>query len=61
MFTDVLSFKQNNSVEEVIRELRNRKPEASELYNLFVTNEHEELIAAFSLRDLVVAEPGSQN
>jgi magnesium transporter len=60
MFTDVLAFKQNNSVEEVIRELRNRKPEASELYNLFVTNEHEELIAAFSLRDLVVAEPGSK-
>ena len=61
MFTDVLSFKQNDTVEDVIRELRNRKPEASELYNLFVTNEHEELIAAFSLRDLVVAEPNQQN
>ncbi len=60
MFTDVLSFKPNETVEDVIRELRNRKPEASELYNLFVTNEHEELIAAFSLRDLVVAEPNSR-
>jgi magnesium transporter len=60
MSTDILSFKQNDTVDDVIRELRNRKPEASELYNLFVTDEHEELIAAFSLRDLVIAEPGSR-
>jgi magnesium transporter len=60
MSTDILSFKQNDTVDDVIRELRNRKPEASELYNLFVTDEHEELIAAFSLRDLVIADPGSK-
>jgi magnesium transporter len=57
MSTDVLAFRQTKTVEDVIRELRLKKPEASELYNLFVTNEQEELVAAFSLRDLIVAEP----
>jgi len=30
------------------------------LYNLFVTDEHEELVASFSLRDLVVSEPDAR-
>ena len=34
-----------------------KKPEAAELYNLFVTETNDELIGTFNLRDLVVAEP----
>jgi CBS domain-containing protein/sporulation protein YlmC with PRC-barrel domain len=60
MSTDVLSFNQNNTVDEVIRELRIKKPEDAELYNLFVTDEEEELVATFSLRDLVVSEPDAR-
>ena len=48
------------TVEEVIRELRIRKPEPSELYNLFVTEENDELVGTFTLRDLVVAEPETE-
>jgi CBS domain-containing protein/sporulation protein YlmC with PRC-barrel domain len=57
MSTEVLSFSKNFTVDDVIRDLRTKKPEAEELYNLFVTNEKEKLIATFSLRDLVVSDP----
>ncbi|HQG78506.1 MAG TPA: CBS domain-containing protein [Bacteroidales bacterium] len=57
MTTDVLSFSPLLTVDEVIRELRIKKPEPSELYSLFVTERNEELIGTFDLRDLVVADP----
>jgi magnesium transporter len=57
MTTDILSFKPGITVEEVIDELRIKKPEAAELYNLFVTEINDELIGTFNLRDLVVAQP----
>ena len=57
MTTDYLSFSSTKTVEEVLEELRIRKPEAAELYNLFVTETNDRLIGTFNLRDLVVAEP----
>ena len=58
MSTEVLSFNKETTVEEVFNELRAQKPEAESLYNLFVTNETDVLIATFSLRDLVISAPG---
>lgn len=57
MSTEVLSFNENATIEEVFTVLRNQKPEAESLYNLFVINEKDVLIATFSLRDLVVSAP----
>jgi len=57
MTTDYLSFSASKTVEEVLNELRIKKPEAAELYNLFVTETNDELIGTFNLRDLVLAEP----
>jgi CBS domain-containing protein len=57
MTTDYLSFSGTKTVEEVLQELRSKKPEAAELYNLFVTETNDELIGTFNLRDLVLAEP----
>jgi len=57
MTTDVLSFKPELTVDDVIRELRIKKPEPSELYTLFVTEKNDELVGTFDLRDLVVAQP----
>jgi magnesium transporter len=57
MSTDVLSFNGNTTVDEVLKELRIQQPEAETLYNLFVTNEKDVLIATFSLRDLVISSP----
>ncbi len=57
MTTDYLSFSPEMIVAEVLVELRARKPEAEELYNMFVTESNNELIGTFNLRDLVVSEP----
>jgi magnesium transporter len=57
MTTDYLSFSATRTVEEVLIELRTKKPEAAELYNMFVTESNDELIGTFNLRDLVVSEP----
>ncbi|HLN55583.1 MAG TPA: CBS domain-containing protein [Bacteroidales bacterium] len=59
MTTDVLSFNPDRTVEQVLEELRKKKPEAAELYNLFVTEKNDELIGTFDLRDLVVASPAT--
>ncbi|HEX2967486.1 MAG TPA: CBS domain-containing protein [Bacteroidales bacterium] len=59
MTTDILSFKPDLTVEQVIDELRIKKPESAELYNLFVTEKNDELIGTFNLRDLVVASPAT--
>jgi CBS domain-containing protein len=57
MTTDYLSFSASQTVAEVLVELRTKKPESSELYNMFVTESNDELIGTFNLRDLVVSEP----
>ena len=57
MSTEVLSFDENLTVDEVLANLRNNQPEAEALYILFVTNSHSKLVATFSLRDLVVSLP----
>jgi CBS domain-containing protein/sporulation protein YlmC with PRC-barrel domain len=57
MTTDYLSFSATMTVAEVLVELRAKKPESEELYNMFVTESNDELIGSFNLRDLVVTEP----
>ena len=57
MTTDFLSFSSTMTVAEVLVELRSKKPESAELYNMFVVEANEELIGMFNLRDLVVSEP----
>ncbi|WP_321437630.1 magnesium transporter MgtE N-terminal domain-containing protein [uncultured Bacteroides sp.] len=60
MATEILSFSKDRTIDEVINELRDKKPEAATLYNLFVTDEKEILIATFSLRDVVVSPPNAK-
>jgi magnesium transporter len=50
-------FSVTRTVEDVLVELRSKKPESAELYTMFVTESDDELIGTFNLRDLVVAEP----
>jgi len=57
MTTDVLAFRSELTVDEVIKELRIKKPESSELYTLFVTEKNDELVGTFNLRDLIIAQP----
>ena len=57
MSSEVMSFNQNTTIEEVLAELRKTKPEFETLYNLFVTDENEVLLATFSIRDVVISSP----
>jgi magnesium transporter len=57
MTTDFMSFSATTTVAEVLVELRAKKPESAELYNMFVIESNDELIGTFNLRDLVVSEP----
>jgi Mg/Co/Ni transporter MgtE len=60
MTTDILNFNQNKTVDDILKELRIKKPEPAELYNLFVTKSNDELLGTITLRDLVISEPDTQ-
>jgi magnesium transporter len=60
MSTEMLSFNKDKTIDEVLNELRNKKPEVETLYNLFVTDEKDTLLATFSLRDIVISPPGAK-
>ncbi len=60
MSSEVMSFNQQTTIEEVLAELRKVKPEFETLYNLFVTDENEILLATFSIRDVVISPPDVQ-
>jgi CBS domain-containing protein/sporulation protein YlmC with PRC-barrel domain len=57
MTTEVLSFGENTTIEEALNEIRLQQPETEMLYNLFVIDKNEKLIATLSLRDLVISQP----
>ncbi|NVO01684.1 MAG: magnesium transporter [Bacteroidetes bacterium] len=57
MSTEFYAFNKTNTVAQVLKELKTDKPENENIYCLFVTNSQNELIATFTLRDLIVNEP----
>lgn len=59
MSTEILSFKENVTIEEVLNEIRAQKPEMEALYNLCVVDKDERLIATLSLRDLIISQPNT--
>lgn len=57
MSTEILSFKNTQTVDDAINILRKLKPEADNIYNLYVTDEKNSLIGIIPLRDLVISQP----
>jgi len=57
MSTDVLSFNQNSAVKDVLMQIRQQKPDMELLYNFFIVDSKERLVATVSLRDLLISEP----
>lgn len=60
MSTDYISFNENATVEETIKELRKLKPESDTIYYLYIVNASEKLVATVSLRDVIVSEPDTK-
>ena len=58
MNTDFMSFHENETVGQALDSIREAKPEESSLYNLFVVSHNGHLLATFSLRDLIISDPG---
>jgi Mg2+ transporter MgtE len=58
MTTDFVSFNQNRTVEDTLKELRRLKPESDTIYYLYVLDDWGKLKATVSLRDIVISEPG---
>jgi len=52
-------IQQDMSVDEAIWHLRNLSPESETIYYLFVEDQNDHLVGVVSLRDLVVASPGT--
>lgn len=57
MSTDVLSFNQSSTVDEVLQLIRKEKPDMELLYNFFIVDAKDRLVATVSLRELLITEP----
>ena len=57
MTTEFISFQKTSTISDVLQTIRNEKPEAEALYNLFITGHDEKLIATVPFRDLLISEP----
>jgi CBS domain-containing protein len=60
MSTDFLTFPEDITVDQTLREIRSQKPEPSNIYSIFVVDKNDRLLAAISLMELVVANPDAK-
>jgi magnesium transporter len=59
MTTDYICFPPDMSAEDVMKELRLLAPDIEMIYYLYVVDREEHLLGVLSLKDLILASPGS--
>jgi magnesium transporter len=57
MNTDFLTFREDMTVEETIKEIRKEHPEPSNIYSIFVIDKNNKLVFAISLMELIIVDP----
>lgn len=57
MSTDFVTFGREQSVGDVLAQLRRLKPELDTIYDLYIVNSEQKLVATVSIRDIVVNDP----
>lgn len=57
MTTDVITFDEDASVDEIIEFIRSEKPEMDMLYSIFIVDKTGKLTATLSMRDLLISQP----
>ena len=57
MSTDFITFPEDITVEEAITGIRQKKPEPSSIYSVFIVDKNERFISAISIMELIIAEP----
>lgn len=60
MTTDYISFHPEKTVQDVLVELRKLKPDSETLYNFYVLDHEEHLVALVALRDLLISDPDTK-
>jgi Mg/Co/Ni transporter MgtE len=60
MSTEHLSFNEEMTVDETLKELRELKPEPEAIYYLYVLDNRERLVASVAIRDLVISPPNTK-
>ncbi|KLU66503.1 magnesium transporter MgtE [Desulfosporosinus acididurans] len=56
MITDYISLNENMTINQTLIALRKLKPEPDTVYYLYIVDNNERLVAAVSLRDIVISE-----
>jgi CBS domain-containing protein len=59
MTTEYVTVTSDLTAAEAIDRLRELEPEAEQIYYVYVVDHHENLLGVLSLRDLIVARPGT--
>jgi magnesium transporter len=57
MTTEFLSYPQDMTVEEAIKELRLEAPDVETIYYLYIMDHNEHLVGVISLKNLILARP----
>jgi magnesium transporter len=60
MTTAYIALDEHLTAAEAIERLRQLEPDAETIYYVYVTDEDDRLVGVLSLRDLIVAKPGTQ-
>ena len=60
MSTDFVLFKNNETINDAIENLRKLKPEEDEMLRIYVVDKKGKLIGTLSLRDLIISDPTSK-
>lgn len=57
MSTDFISFQSHNTIDDIIKELRQLKPDPDSIYYLYVVDDIGRLLSTVPIRDLIISEP----
>jgi magnesium transporter len=60
MALEYVAVKENSTVQEAIKTIREKREEVENLYYLWVVNDYEKLVGVISLKDLVLESPDSK-
>jgi magnesium transporter len=60
MAIEYVAVKENSTVQEAIKTIREKREEVENLYYLWVVNDYEKLVGVISLKDLVLEAPDSK-
>jgi len=59
MTTDILTFNENQTIQDILDFIKTEKPDMEALYAIFIIDENNRLIGTLTLRDILISKPDS--